>query len=127
MQDVVDPFTGGAHRSGIAQVRLPEVDLVLKAGKVRCLSGQVVVHPADVLPAFYQGSRQGRSDEARDSRDQIFRHAVISQTLRVITRARSYVLGQPVKKAIPAPNEYRSSAHFLRHGLGGRWVVRNHL
>ncbi len=52
-------FTGAAHRSSIAQIRLPEIDLVLKSGKVRRLASEVVVHPTDVLPAFHQGSRQG--------------------------------------------------------------------
>jgi hypothetical protein len=59
MQDVVDSFTGGAHRLSIAQVRLAEVDLALKPGKVCRFPGEVVVHPPDLLSAFYQGSCQG--------------------------------------------------------------------
>ena len=59
MQDVVDSFSGGAHRSSIAQVGLPEVDLSLDAGEVGRLPGQIVVYPPDLLSAFYQGSGQG--------------------------------------------------------------------
>src|SRR3984885_8286843 len=77
MQDVVDPFTRRAHRSGIAQVYLPEIDPVIISSQIRCFAGEVVVDSADFFAALYQGSRQGRSDKPCDSRNQIFRHAVV--------------------------------------------------
>ena len=37
MQDVVDSFAGGPHRSGIAQVHLPKVDPVIKPARFAAL------------------------------------------------------------------------------------------
>ena len=75
MQDVVDSFTRSAHRCRVAQVSLAEVDLLKNPVKIRGLAGEKVIDPANLFSAIHQGSCQRRSDKARDSRDQIFRHA----------------------------------------------------
>jgi threonine dehydratase len=69
MQDVFDAFAGSAHRRGVAQICLPEVDPAQKPLKVRSLSGQVIIDSANFVPTFYQGSRQGGANETSDSRN----------------------------------------------------------
>src|SRR5450631_3248023 len=83
MQDVVYAFTGSAYRGSIAQIHFAKVDLVIVAGQIRCLARQIVIYAPNFFPAFYQGSRQGRSNKTRDSSNKIFRHRRSGPTLKI--------------------------------------------
>ncbi len=52
MQDVVNAFTGSAYRGSIAQIHFAKIDLVMVAGQVRGLAGQIIIYTANFFPAF---------------------------------------------------------------------------
>src|ERR1700684_2426469 len=103
MKDVVDSFTGASHRGGITQVHFPKVDPVIKSSQVGSLPGQVVIQSPDFITAVYQGARQRRSDEARDSCNQVGCHAV--NNIENITPGPSEAYCRPVRAGCAASSD----------------------